>query len=205
MDRQSIRSIAVLLKRLSKVDGFWGWWCTFLFDIFPRLSPPVKLLQIDDSPIDFRASPSSPLSFPFTPDDYTQTRIAPRGGPLPWMGTVCRIRLSSSPGGGSHPPGPGGVCTISIPPLTRPLKDGWINWVCLCGCVCAEMFSRACILLSALSVCMNGSCAAWRSERSSSDFPHKTLSVNLIKLQPADGYAAVHSGSFSFFLPHAHT
>lgn len=202
MTWQSIWSVAELLKRLSIVssgnnllngaqplmnDASWN--SAFLFSpSFPLSQNALDRLWTE---LDFQLSPCSPLSFPPSPDTHTKHAPLPEEAPLVWMGReVCLIRLSSPPGDGSHPPGSRGVCPIS-PSTTHTSTQGWSDQPCLCAwaswclCVCTQECFHMHAFHYLLSVCTHHS-FMWRSEGSTSDFQHKTLSVNLIMTQPAD-------------------
>ena len=119
------------------------------------------------------------------------------------------IRLSSPPGDGSHPQGSGGVRPIS-PSTPHTSTQGWRDQLCLCVCVCVCVCRNVftCVHFIISSVCAHTHThtqarlvcvAVWRSGRSTSDFPHKTSSVNLIRTQPADGPFQIDKNAFEFF------
>lgn len=214
MSWQSIWSVAELLKRLSVVssgpnllntaqpvmtDDSWDCWSEQVcFLIWYTISPIFSLSQnaLDQlwTELDFQVSPCSPLSFPSSLDPHTHTCThkhtwLPEETPCcEWEEVVCLIRLSSSPGDGSHPPGSGEVCPIS-PSTPHTSTQGWRVQLCLCACAgtlcvyCAEMRSHACISLPA--VCVHTWVLSMKSGGQRGQF-RTSHTVNLITTQPAD-------------------
>lgn len=164
---------------VSEADGL----CSYLI-YFPHFPLEPKCFK---SMMGWTWLPSATFELPFLPRcTHTNMHRSPRRPPAvngkrwsSWFACLpCQVM-------GHIPQDPEKSVRLAHPPLTPPLKDGEINWVCACGrlCVCRNAFYYQ------LCVYTYGLCAVRRSEGSgwSSDFRHKTLSVTLITAQPADG------------------